>query len=121
MTFVFDRQRFAALLKAKRGERSLREVARETGQSPSTLSRLERMNTCDMETFLALCNWMDIPPHTFFHAEGATALEQPHLHPLEHMEEILRRDDRLPGEVCEALVQMVKTVYHATARSSVEE
>ena len=41
MSSMLDTQRLAVLLKEKRGERSLREVAQEIGNvSPATLSRI---------------------------------------------------------------------------------
>ena len=51
-----DIRKLAALLRAKRGRRGLREIADEIGGvSASTLSRLEQGNTPDLETFARLC------------------------------------------------------------------
>lgn len=51
-------------LKAKRGNRSLREAAPVVGLSPSTLSRIEgrRVDDLSLGTFLALCNWLEMEP-----------------------------------------------------------
>lgn len=45
---------------------TLRELANITGVSAPTLSRLERSGTTlDIETFFALCAWMDVSPAFF--------------------------------------------------------
>lgn len=65
MAFYLDIQIFSDLIRAKRGDRSLREVANASGVSISTLSRVERGAIPDVNTFLALCDWLDVPPHEF--------------------------------------------------------
>jgi len=46
----------------KRGERGVREVSKEIGISPATLSRVERGHLPDIETFAKVCNWLGIDP-----------------------------------------------------------
>ena len=46
----------------KRGARGVREVAREVGVSPATLSRVERGHLPDLETFKKTCKWLDVDP-----------------------------------------------------------
>jgi transcriptional regulator with XRE-family HTH domain len=63
----FDTRRFAASVRTKRGERSLREAATDIGTiSPSTLLRLEREEVPDMETFLRICDWLRMAPSELF-------------------------------------------------------
>ncbi|MBO0780664.1 MAG: UDP-N-acetylglucosamine 1-carboxyvinyltransferase, partial [Ktedonobacteraceae bacterium] len=63
MGSILDTQQLAALLKVRRGERGLREVAQEIGQvSPATLSRVENGKMLDVETFLHLCDWLQVNP-----------------------------------------------------------
>lgn len=47
-------------LKTKRGGRGLREVAKEMGISPATLSRIETGRQPDLETFSKVCRWLGI-------------------------------------------------------------
>lgn len=59
--------RLSAALSMKAGhDKSLREIEALTGVSASTLSRLNRGEAPDMETFLRLCSYMDETPGTFF-------------------------------------------------------
>lgn len=46
----------------KRGDRGIREVAKEIGISPATLSRVERGYLPDIETFGKICRWLDLDP-----------------------------------------------------------
>src|SRR6266568_242876 len=63
MGSILDIQQLAALLKSKRGERGLREIAQEISNvSPATLSRIENGKMLDVETFLHLCDWLQVPP-----------------------------------------------------------
>jgi transcriptional regulator with XRE-family HTH domain len=55
-------QQIGPLVRAKRGERGIREVAGEIGLSPATLSRVERGKLPDLETFSRLCRWLKIDP-----------------------------------------------------------
>ncbi|HEX4204135.1 MAG TPA: UDP-N-acetylglucosamine 1-carboxyvinyltransferase [Ktedonobacteraceae bacterium] len=66
MDSFLDTQQLAALLKAKRGERGLREIAQEMGEvSPATLSRIENGKMLDVETFLRVCDWLQVTPQQF--------------------------------------------------------
>jgi len=44
----------------RRGNRGIREVAKEIGISTATLSRIENGNLPDLETFSRLCRWLNI-------------------------------------------------------------
>lgn len=44
----------------KRGDRGVREAAKEIGTSPATLSRVERGHVPDLETFGKICRWLQI-------------------------------------------------------------
>jgi transcriptional regulator with XRE-family HTH domain len=48
------------LLQEKRGDRGIREVAREIGISHATLSRVERGHLPDLENYQKICRWMGI-------------------------------------------------------------
>jgi transcriptional regulator with XRE-family HTH domain len=47
-------------LRKERSERGLREVAKEIGISPATLSRVEGGKLPDIETFRKICQWMEL-------------------------------------------------------------
>lgn len=66
MGSMLDTQQLAVLLKERRGERGLRDIAQEIGNvSPATLSRIENGKMLDVETFLRLCDWLEVNPQHF--------------------------------------------------------
>ncbi|GAA3251123.1 hypothetical protein GCM10017691_63650 [Pseudonocardia petroleophila] len=56
-----------AALDAARMSRGLswRELARELGLSPSTLSRLANLKSPDVHAFMAMTHWLNVPAETF--------------------------------------------------------
>ena len=77
MASLLDTQQLAALLKTKRGERGLREIAQEIGNvSPATLSRIENGKMLDVETFLHLCDWLQVTPQQFIKEAPGTLLSR---------------------------------------------
>ncbi len=62
----FDCPEFAKALRNAIGDRPLREVAVEMQVSVSTVSRLQRGNLPDIETFATVCYWMNTDPSNFF-------------------------------------------------------
>lgn len=57
----------------RKPSRSLRDVAEETGISAATLSRIEREMMPDLETYIKLCRWLDVPLETFVEAAPTQA------------------------------------------------
>ena len=55
-------QNLGTEVKKKRGNRGLRETAREIGTSAPTLSRLESGKMPDLQTFSKLCRWLEVDP-----------------------------------------------------------
>jgi len=62
-----------AMVREKRGQRKLRETAREVGIGPATLMRVESGRIPDVETFGKLCRWLGEDPAQFL---GLDALEK---------------------------------------------
>jgi len=62
-----------AMVRKKRGQRKLRETAREIGVGPATLMRVESGRIPDVETFGKLCGWLGEDPAQFL---GLTGLEK---------------------------------------------
>lgn len=50
------------ILKDKRGNRGIREIATEIGISSATLSRVENGKIPDLITFAKICTWLKIDP-----------------------------------------------------------
>jgi transcriptional regulator with XRE-family HTH domain len=54
--------RLGAMLRTQRGSRKVRDVAKEIGISPATLTRVEAGKQPDIETFQKVCIWLKINP-----------------------------------------------------------
>lgn len=115
-------EKLAALVKAKRGEKGLRATAKEIGGvSASTLSRIEQGKMPDLDTFVRLCDWLEVAPDQFFESSGEGESAQngrlpvlaPGMSTLEMIEAHLRADRELNPETAEALATMVKAAYEA--------
>jgi transcriptional regulator with XRE-family HTH domain len=108
-------ERLAAMVRAKRGKRGLREVAKEIGNvSASTLSRVEQGKVPDLETFFELCKWLNVGPEEF--TGGNLNADQDAASTPEKIEIHLRADRTLEPETVDALITMVKLAYEAARR-----
>ncbi|WP_335234666.1 helix-turn-helix domain-containing protein [Nostoc sp.] len=105
-----DINRLGGLVRDKRGKRGLREISAEIGNvSPPTLSRVENGSMPDMETFMALCDWLQIRPGDFFVTDHH---EQQELDISQEIVILLLSDKRLESETAYTLAQIVKATYH---------
>lgn len=107
MGTYLDVKKLASLVRKKRGSRGLRATSKDIGSvSPSTLSRVESEKTPDMETFTALCDWLEIPPSELFRATEDSDLETPEVISIQ-----LRADKNLDPAIANALASLVKAAY----------
>ena len=107
-----DVPKLAALLRAKRAHRGLREIADQIeGVSASTLSRLEQGNLPDLETFMRLCNWLGVSADDFKVKAGKNRSGKSEPSVPEFLEAHLRADRTLPPKMIEALSQVIKHAY----------
>ncbi|MBN3948406.1 MAG: helix-turn-helix transcriptional regulator [Nostoc sp. NMS7] len=114
MKYHLELERLSRLIRQKRGTNGLREVANETGISQSTLSRVERGQTPDLSSFIALCNWLDVSPSTFFGSdEISNSLSVPDAIALQ-----LQSDKNLDLAVANALAVLVKAAYREPKNES---
>lgn len=92
-------------LRRERGERGVREVAKEIGVSAATLSRVERGKLPDLKTFGKICEWLEFDPaqvlglkgqaRNIVADEGVTATAH------------LRADQTTSPELARALAEMI--------------
>ncbi len=123
MTTRLAVNKLAGAIKAKREKRGLREAAEEIGDvSASTLSRIEQGKAPDLETFLRLCDWLQMPPEAFIESDDPGADDNfgmdgpspsPSMSTLQVIEVHLRADRELDPESADALANMVRAAYHA--------
>lgn len=111
MSSSLDTNKFSEMIKSKRGNVGLRATASEIGISASTLSRLEQGNLPDIDTYLRLCNWLEVSSDFFLNSEKEEEIRnQVIVH--------LRADQTLPTKTSEALIQMINLAYdQATAEN----
>jgi transcriptional regulator with XRE-family HTH domain len=93
-----------------RGPRGIREAAKEIGISPATLSRVERGNLPDLETFGKICKWLKIDPG---HVLGVT--QSPAERPTIAVQ--FRKDQALDPKTAQALARMILAAQRAILAS----
>lgn len=93
------------MIKSKRGERGLREVAKETGISVSTLSRVENENLPDIDSYLKLCKWLEVSIDFFTTSQKGNDSKK------QMVVANLRADKTLPKDISEALIKMINLAY----------
>ena len=65
-------------LKEKRGGQGIRRIAEQIGISPATLSRVERGNLPDLETFGKICSWLELDPAAVLNIKPAKPVVRVH-------------------------------------------
>jgi transcriptional regulator with XRE-family HTH domain len=108
MTSYLDIQRLSDLVRSKRGNRGLREMANIIGVSPSTISRIERGIVPDVATFLTICDGIEMPPAELIgNMNGVQKLDTCH-----SVCAKLRTDKRLDPEVADAIAVLIEFAYN---------
>jgi transcriptional regulator with XRE-family HTH domain len=71
--------RLGTMLRTQRGSRNIRDIAKEIGVSPATLTRVEAGRQPDIDTFQKICSWLKINPAEFLDVsdEVAGAKQEP--------------------------------------------
>ena len=125
MSSYVELGKLAALVKARRGKKGLREAAREIGEiSASTLSRIEQGKTPDIDTYLKICDWLGISPGQLFKTDNeprevgvpvTDGMTTPEI-----VEAHLRADRELSPQTAEALANMVMAAYRAVTAGNLE-
>lgn len=112
MSSSLDIKKFSESIKSKRGSIGLRTLANEIGVSASTLSRIEQGNLPDIDTYLKLCEWLEVSSDFF--TKSAVKKDNDQVNVIAH----LRADKNLPPKTAEALIQMINLAYAATTKES---
>lgn len=93
-------------LAEKRGERGIRETAKEIGISHATLSRVERGYLPDLDTFSKVCKWLEIDP-----GEVLGVKTEPRAMPMTAVH--FRTDQALKPSTATALADMIMSAQRA--------
>lgn len=117
MTAELNIGELAALLRAKRGRRGLRAVAEEIGGiSASTLSRVEQGKVPDLETFVRLCQWLEVSPERFIPSTSRHQMSTPEI-----VTAHLRADRVLDPKTVDALATMIQLAYEAARHGAFDD
>lgn len=110
MPSLLNTELLSSMMKAKRGSQGLRAVAEEIGGiSAATLSRVEQGNVPDVESFIRICNWLDVSTETFIlmpddkPREEATTKDVVVAH--------LRADRTLNKDAARTLIEVINHFY----------
>lgn len=112
MSSSLDTKKFSEMIKSKRGNIGLRALASEIGISASTLSRIEQGNLPDIDTYLRLCNWLEVSSDFFTISNLKDENTQSGV--VAH----LRADKSLPPDTAEALIQMINLAYDSAKKDN---
>ncbi len=97
------------LVREKRGDRGIREVANEIGISHATLSRVERGFLPDLERYQKICKWLGISVASVGSEKKSnfeSAVPQVHF----------RKKPTVSAETASALAQLILTAQAALAQ-----
>jgi transcriptional regulator with XRE-family HTH domain len=109
MKSTLNSELLASMIKSKRGKMGLREAARELGNvSPATLSRVEQGKLPDVETFINLCKWLNVPTDTFIIGEKKKLSEVSEKEQIVYQ---LRASKDLDDDTVDTLISMVNLAY----------
>ncbi len=110
---TFDDAVFFEALERRRQTEGLswRQLGRHLGLSPSTFSRLARGKRPDVETFIKLLAWLDVPATTFMRGGPMTSSRSADKDTLAVIATALQSDPSIPRDAAGALEQLLRVTY----------
>lgn len=105
-----DVEALYAALDQKRREEDLtwRGVAKATGISPSTFTRMAQGRRPDVDTFVTLCSWLSVSAEKFTRKDAADGNGQ---NTLGEITATLRASRELSPESAKAMEEIIEAVY----------
>jgi transcriptional regulator with XRE-family HTH domain len=101
----------AALDSEKRAKDiSWRQLAKEAGVSPSTLTRMQQGKSPDVNTFTALTQWLTTPAERFYTDKSVTPGPR-HDDPMAVVSTLLRGRKKMNPKVLAALQELVNAAF----------
>jgi transcriptional regulator with XRE-family HTH domain len=120
MNSTLNIELLASMIKTKRGKKGLRDTANEikaeVGEiSSATLSRIEQGKLPDVETFIKICRWLNMPTDAFITGEKRS------LKSLSTKDQIiyqLRSSQELDEDTINAMVTMMNIAFKKKKNSA---
>ena len=100
-------QSLGRLVRDRRGDKRLKEVATSIGISAPTLMRVENGRVPDVTTFLKLCNWLQISPADFGYTPDSEKKKSQKDHQAMMISAHLKGDKTPNEDTVRALIQML--------------
>ena len=114
MASRIDSEKLSSMIKSKRGEQGLRAASKEIGISAPTLSRIEQGNLPDIETYVKICEWLQVSTDYFTNVKS-------HKSPQAMVIASLRADKTLSRETVASLINMINLAYNQVKSSDKNE
>lgn len=100
----------ASMLRDKRGNKGLRAIADEISNvSFATLSRIEQGKIPDIDTFVRICKWLNVPTDTFIIYNNEL---QEEVSTKDRVLAHLRADKTLSKDTANMLIKMIDLAYN---------
>ena len=99
------------MIKSKRGNQGLRATGKEIGVSAPTLSRIEQGNLPDIETYVKICEWLNVSTDYFTGAHDEFSTQ-------EIIIASLRAEKTLPPSTVDSLVNFINLAYQQVKNSN---
>ena len=107
---TFLRHRFNDKLIQKIGDRSLKDAAKLSGVSDSTMRRMleigQGKNIMSIRVFIQLCDWLEVDPADFFMTRNEA---QGNLTPLERAEHAIFECSDIPKKKRDVLISLLRS------------
>lgn len=107
-----------AALDAQRKSKDLswRQLAKEVGISPSTLTRMAQGKRPDVDSFAALVRWLGVPADEFLRSESGKPSRKV-AEPMAMISTYLRASKDLDKKSIEALEDIIRAAYRSLKQS----
>jgi transcriptional regulator with XRE-family HTH domain len=89
---------------------SWRQLAKDAGVSPSTLTRMQQGKSPDVNTFTTLTRWLNTPAERFF-SDSDTTLKVQSEDPLAVVSTLLRGKKKMNPKALAALQELVNAAF----------
>ena len=108
MQSTLNTELLSGMVKSHRATKTLRAAAEEIGNvSAATLLRVEQGKIPDVDTFIRICKWLNVPSDTFI-ISGASPKQ---VSTKDHLVAHLRAERELSKETINMLIQMIDMAY----------
>ena len=116
MISTINTELLSSMIKSKRSGLGLRATADKIGGvSAATISRIEQGKVPDVQTFIKICRWLEVPTDKFILGERTTISK---MNNKDLVISQLRADRELDKGTLEAIVRMIDLAYTKTSKDA---